>query len=97
MVAGFGAYGLTSGQGNCMLRYKYVVGNTASDEVEIEIVSTDVDEQSKILPVMFEGDLIEVAAGVDFTVSMKMYGANANYRVRGYYGYNGNSYKSFDN
>ena len=46
---------------------------------------------------MFEGELIEVAAGVDFTIQMKMYGSNANYRVRGYYGYNGNSYKSFDN
>ena len=26
-----------------------------------------------------------------------MYGPNNNYRVRGYYGYNGNSYKTFDN
>lgn len=46
---------------------------------------------------MFEGDLIEVAAGLDFTVQMRMCGPNQNFRVRGYYGYNGNSYKSFDN
>jgi hypothetical protein len=28
---------------------------------------------------------------------MRLFGANNNFRVRGYYGYNGNSYKSFDN
>lgn len=28
---------------------------------------------------------------------MRGYGANNNFRVRGYYGYNGNSYASFDN
>ena len=79
------------------MRYKYVVMNTPSEEVELEMVNTDMDEQTKVVPVMFEGELVEVGAGVDFTVSMRMYGANANFRVRGYYGYNGNSYKTFDN
>ena len=46
---------------------------------------------------MFHGEMIEVAAGVDFTIQLRCYGANNNFRVRGYYGYNGNSYKSFDN
>ena len=46
---------------------------------------------------MFDGEMVEVPAGTDFTVQMRMYGANNNYRVRGYYGYNGNSYKTFDN
>jgi PHR domain len=71
--------------------------NTASEEFELEINNTDVDEQTKIMPITFEGDMIEVGAGVDFTVQMRAYGPNANFRVRGYYGYNGNSYKSFDN
>ena len=42
--------------------------NTASEEIELEIVSTEVDEQTKILPIMLEGDMVEVGAGVDFTV-----------------------------
>lgn len=71
--------------------------NTASDEIEIEIMNSEMDEQTKIVPVMIEGDMIEVGAGVDFTVQMRMYGPGANFRARGYYGYNGNSYKSFDN
>jgi hypothetical protein len=97
MVAGFGAYGLTQGQGSCYLRYKYVVMNTASDEIEIEVMNAEMDEQTKIIPVMIDGDMVEVGAGVDFTVQMRMYGPGANFRARGYYGYNGNSYKSFDN
>lgn len=97
MVAGFGIYGLTSGQGNCFVRYKYVVMNTPSEEVELEINAAEVDETTKIMPIMFDGDMIEVGAGVDFTVQMRMYGSNANFRVRGYYGYNGNNYKTFDN
>lgn len=46
---------------------------------------------------MFEGDMLEVPAGTDLTIQMRQYGSNNNFRVRGYYGYNGNSYKSFDN
>ena len=68
MVCGFGIYGLTSGQQNYFVRYKYVVQNTASDEVEQEIMSSEVDETLKIYPLMFEGDMIEVPAGTDFTV-----------------------------
>jgi hypothetical protein len=97
MVAGFGAYGLTSGQQNYFVRYKYVVQNAPSDEFVVEISSNEVDEQLKIYPLMFEGEMIEVPAGTDFTIQMRGYGANNNFRVRGYYGYNGNSYKSFDN
>ena len=41
--------------------------------------------------------MIEVQAGTDFTVQMRSYGTANNFRVRGYYGYNGNAYKSFDN
>lgn len=55
------------------------------------------DEQLKYIQVMFEGDLIEVQAGQDFTIAVRMFGPNNNHRVRGYYGYNGNSYKSYDN
>jgi hypothetical protein len=71
--------------------------NTPSDEIEVEVMCAEIDEQSKIYPIMFEGDMIEVPAGTDFTVQMRMYGSNNNFRIRGYYGYNGNSYKSFDN
>ena len=46
---------------------------------------------------MFDGEMVEVAAGTDFQVQMRMFGQSNNFRVRGYYGYNGNSYKSFDN
>lgn len=60
-------------------------------------MSSEVDEQTKIYPVMFDGDMVEVPAGTDFTVQMRGYGANNNFRVRGYYGYNGNNYKTFDN
>ena len=45
-----------------------MVQNTASDEVEQEIMSSDVDETLKIYPLMFEGDMVEVPAGTDFTV-----------------------------
>jgi hypothetical protein len=34
MVAGFGVYGITSGQSSFFVRYKYVVMNTPSDEIE---------------------------------------------------------------
>jgi hypothetical protein len=44
MVAGFGIYGLTSGQSNFFVRYKYVLLNTPSDEYEVEVQSTEVDE-----------------------------------------------------
>lgn len=44
MVSGFGVYGLTSGQGSFFCRYKYVVMNTASDEIEVEVMSAEVDE-----------------------------------------------------
>ena len=97
MVAGFGVYGLTSGQQNFFCKYKYVVQNNPSEEIEIEITSNEIDEQTKIFTIMFDGEMVEVPAGTDFTVQVKMFGANNNYRVRGYYGYNGNSYKTFDN
>lgn len=60
-------------------------------------MSAEIDETTKIYNVMLEGDMVEVQAGTDFTIQMRGYGANNNFRVRGYYGYNGNSYKSFDN
>lgn len=60
MVAGFGCYGLLSGQSTYFLRYKYVLNNTPSDEIEVEIKNTEVDEQTKYVPIMFEGDLLEV-------------------------------------
>lgn len=97
MVAGFGVYGLTSGQQNCFLRYKYVLQNTPSEEFECEITANEIDEQTKIHNVLLEGEMLEVPAGTDLTIQVRMYGPNNNYRVRGYYGYNGNSYKSFDN
>ena len=63
MVAGFGVYGLTSGQSSFFCRYKYVVQNTPSDEYEVEVMCTEIDETTKIYGVMFEGDMVEVAAG----------------------------------
>ncbi len=68
MVAGFGVYGLTSGQGSFLCRYKYVVMNTSSDEIEVEVMQSEVDEQTKIYPIMFDGEMVEVQAGVDLTV-----------------------------
>ena len=60
-------------------------------------MSSEVDETTKTYAVMLDGDMVEVPAGTDFTVQVRMYGAGQNYRIKGYYGYNGNSYKSFDN
>lgn len=97
MVAGFGVYGLTSGQNNFFCKYKYVVGTTPSEELETEITSNEIDETTKIYTVMFDGEMVEVPAGTDFSVQMRLYGPNNNFRVRGYYGHNGNSYKTFDN
>ena len=37
MVAGFGVYGLTSGQNSFFCKYKYVNNNNPSDEMEVEI------------------------------------------------------------
>ena len=68
MVAGFGAYGVTSGQSTFFCKYKYVVMNTLSEEFELELKSSDVDDTSKIIPIYFEGDLIEVPAGSDFVI-----------------------------
>jgi hypothetical protein len=68
MVAGFGVYGLTSGQQNFFVRYKYVVQNTPSDEIELEVMSTEIDETTKVFPVMLEGDMVEVPAGTDFVI-----------------------------
>ena len=63
----------------------------------MELTSNEIDETTKILNIMFDGEMLEVPAGTDLTIQIRMYGANNNFRVRGYYGYNGNSYKSFDN
>jgi hypothetical protein len=41
--------------------------------------------------------MIEVPAGTDFTVQMRLHGLTSNARVMGYYGLNGASYKTFDN
>lgn len=49
--------------------------NTSSDEIEQEVRSSEVDEQTKVLPIMFPGDLIEVPAGTDITICMRAYGA----------------------
>lgn len=68
-----------------------------SEEFEVEIKASEVDETTKIANIFFEGDLIEVPAGSDFVIVLRAYGPQNNYRVRGYYGYNGNSYKTFDN
>ena len=68
MVAGFGVYGLTSGQNNFFVKYKYVLQNTPSDEFELEVTSNEVDETTKIYNVMFEGEMIEVPAGTDITI-----------------------------
>jgi hypothetical protein len=46
---------------------------------------------------MFDGEMIEVPAGTDFTVQMRLNGANNNTRVQGYYGHSGTSYKTLDN
>eukprot|EP00347_Sterkiella_histriomuscorum_P014554 403360432 len=97
MVAGFGTYGLTSGQQNFFVRYKYLLQNVASEENVVEVMSSEIDDQTKIYPIMFEGDMLEVPAGTDLTIITRTYGANNNFRVRLYYGYNGTSYKSFDN
>lgn len=48
MVAGFGVYGLTSGQGNFFLKYKYVLMGTPSDEIEMELMSSEMDEKTKV-------------------------------------------------
>ena len=68
MVAGFGVYGLASGQSNFFCRYKYIVQNTPSDEFNIEITSKEVDEVKKLYTIMLDGEMIEVPAGTDFTI-----------------------------
>ena len=97
MVAGFGTYGITSGQSSFFCKYKYIVMNTPSEEFEVEIKSSDVDETTKVAPIYFEEDLVEVPAGTDIVIQVRLFGPQNNFRVRGYYGYNGNSYKTFDN
>lgn len=74
MVAGFGAYGITSGQSSFFVKYKYVVMNTPSEEFEVEIKASEVDETTKIANIFFEGDLIEVPAGSDFVIVLRAYG-----------------------
>ena len=44
MVAGFGVYGLISGPASYFVRYKYIVMNSPSDEIEVEVMSSEVDE-----------------------------------------------------
>lgn len=50
------------------MRYKYVVQNTPSDEIEVEIMSAEIDETTKEYAIMIDGDMIEVPAGTDFTI-----------------------------
>jgi hypothetical protein len=68
MVAGFGVYGLTSGQQNFFCKYKYTTGSNTSEEIDHEITANEVNEQTKVYTVMLDGDMIEVPAGTDFTV-----------------------------
>ena len=68
MVAGFGVYGLTTGQQNFFCKYKYTLGTTPSDEIDTEITANEVNEQTKIGMVMFDGEMIEVPASTDFTI-----------------------------
>jgi len=60
MVAGFGVYGLYSGQANFFVQYKYTIGDTFTNEYEIEVMSVDVDPKTHIYPLMFEAGLVEV-------------------------------------
>lgn len=71
MVAGFGIYGLISGPTTFSVRYKYIVGNSPGEEIEVEVMASEVDEQTKIYPLMFEGEMLEVQAGTDFTIQMR--------------------------
>lgn len=67
MVIGFGVYGLTGMVGSYYLKYKYVIMNTASPELELEIQAHEIDESKKIYMVQLEGDMIEVPPGTDIT------------------------------
>ena len=67
-MAGFGVFGLTSGQNIFFCRYRYVVGSNPSEEFETEITSNEVDETTKIYTIMFDGEMVEVPAGTDISV-----------------------------
>ena len=45
-----------------------MVNNTPSEEFEVELKSSDVDETTKIASIYFDEDLIEVPAGTDFVI-----------------------------
>lgn len=53
-------------------------------------MSSEMDQKTKIIPVMFDGDLVEVPAGTDLTIQYRQYGKNNNFRGQGYNGFNGN-------
>lgn len=74
LVAGFGVYGPTTGQASFCVKYRYSVGNDMCADIDIEALSSEVDEKTKIYPLMFEANLVEVPAGTDFTVAMNMFG-----------------------
>ncbi len=63
--------------------------------MEHQVMMADVDPESKIYPLMFDDNLVEVPAGQNFTVCIKV--ATSTQRMRSYYGYSGNNYKTLDN
>ena len=71
MVAGFGIYGIVSGQSQFVCKYKYLINSEPSDEMEQEVMTAEIDPQTRIYPLMFDDDLVEIPAETTFTVCMR--------------------------
>jgi len=87
MVAGFGVYGLSAvGYATFTVQYKYSIMGQLTNEIETECLQADMDEKTKICPIMFQDGLVEVKAGSEFIVSVRIYGPARNYAYYTYYG-----------
>ena len=68
LVAGFGVYKCSNVQSNFFVKYKYTVSGEISKEYDVEVVNVDIDDVSRIYPLMFDGNLVDVPAGTDLTI-----------------------------
>ena len=72
MIAGFGVYGLTTGEQNFACRYKLIVGSDSGEEVEVPVLSSDVDQKTRMWRLIFEGEMVELQPGITFTIVMRL-------------------------
>lgn len=62
------------------------------------MIGSEVDPKTRIIKILFEGEMVELQPGTTLTIAMRMASPAGNTnKLRGYYGNGGSNYKALDN